>query len=177
MKVKTRKKLITTLKLIATLSVIPLVFSTFFSGYTVLSEGTQTNAPVGISIFEFPQQKDFLLALAFVCSLLEVVLIVFNIFYGVAKTMNKKSDNLIGIITTIFELILCVTPIIMVGTFCSKNSVLGLTYKLGVCPIMYLICGLVFGGLMLSSYIIPVKKQANKKVETKKDFEDVKENS
>ena len=162
MKIKARKKLITALKLIATLVVIPLVFSTFFSGYNVSSVGAQTNTPVEMSIFEFPQQKDFLLALAFVCSLLQMLLIVFNIFYGVSRTMNKKSDNLIGIITIVFELILCVTPITMIGIFCNKNSVLGLTYTIGACPIMYLICGLLFGGLMLASYIIPAKQPPKK---------------
>jgi hypothetical protein len=162
MKLKKRKKIITMLKLIATLVVIPLVFSTFFNGYDVQSVGLQTNTPVAMSIFEFPQQKDFLLALAFVCSVLQVLLIVFNIFYGVSKTMSKSSDNLIGIITSVFELILCVTPILMVGMFCKKNSVLGLTYTIGICPIMYLICGLIFGGLMLAAYIIPVKQPAKK---------------
>ena len=81
MKLKTRKKITTILKIVATIFVVPLVFSSFFSGYTVLSEGPQTNTPVSISIFEFPSMKEFVPALAFVSIVLETVLIIFMIFF------------------------------------------------------------------------------------------------
>lgn len=168
MKIKAKKKLVNVLRIIGTLCAIPLVFSSFFSGYNVISSGTQTNAPVGISIFEFAQQKDFLLALAFVSCVLQTILIIFNIFYGVSKITKKNPDNLIGIITIIFELILSIMPFIMVLIYCNKNSATGLSYTIGICPIFYMIFGLIFGGLMLASYLIPIKKPALQISSTKK---------
>ena len=158
MKNKAKKKIINILRIVGTLCAIPLIFSSFFSGYDVLSSGTQTTAPVSVSIFEFAQQKDFLLALAFVSCVLQTILIIFNIFYGVTKITKKNPDNLIGIITIIFELILSIMPFIVVLWYCNKNSAIGLTYTVGICPIFYMIFGILFGGLMLASYLIPVKK-------------------
>ena len=113
MKLKTRKKLPTILKMVATIFVIPLVFSTFFSGYTVLSEGPQTNTPVGISIFEFPAMKEFVPALAFVSIVLETILIVFMIFFGISQTMSKTQDALIGVMTAVFQIILAIMQFAM----------------------------------------------------------------
>ena len=165
MKAKKRKKLITLLRIVASICAIPLVFSSFFNGYTVLSEGTQINAPVGISIFEFAQQKDFMLALAFVGCVLQTILIVFNIFYGVTKVTQKNPDNLIGIITIVFQLILAVVPFTMVAIYCNKHTMLGLTYTIGICPIFYFVFGLLFGGFMMASYVIPVKKTTVKRTQ------------
>ena len=53
MKIQAKNKISTILKIIATLSIIPLIFSTFFSGYDVIRSGTQVNKPVAVSIFEF----------------------------------------------------------------------------------------------------------------------------
>lgn len=168
MKLKTKKKLVTILKIIATVCVIPLVFSTFFSGYTIVSEGIQSNI-VNISIFEFMSQNDFLLALSFVCMVLQIMLIVFVVFYGMIQTMKKNPNKLLGAITAVFEIVFSIMPFVMLAIFCIKNSALGLKYIIGPCPILYLVCGILFGGLMFASYLIPVKKVANtasyKKVE------------
>ena len=114
MKLKTRKKLTTILKIVATIFVVPLVFSSFFSGYTVLSEGPQTNTPVSISIFEFPSMKEFVPALAFVSIVLETVLIIFMIFFGISQTMRKTQDALIGVMTAIFQMILAIMQFVMI---------------------------------------------------------------
>lgn len=157
MKLKTRKKLTTILKIVATIFVIPLVFSTFFSGYTVLSVGPQVNTPVSVSIFEFPAAKEFVLALAFVSIVLETVLVIFMIFFGISQTMRKTQDALIGVMTAVFQIILAIMQFVMMVIFCKTNSVIGLTYSLGVCPIMYFVCGLLFGGFMIASYLVPTK--------------------
>ncbi len=162
MKAKTNK-LSTILKLIATIFVIPLVIGTFFSGFVVNADGS---TPSDVSIFEFVLKKDAWLALAFVCTVLLIILVVFSIFYGLTKTMSsKRTDNFIGILILVFELILSITPFLTVLIYCVKNSAKGLKYSVGVCPILSMVCGLIFGVLMLVSY---VAKPQNRKGNTNK---------
>lgn len=161
MKAKTNR-LNTILKLIATFFVVPLVIGTFFSGFVVKADGS---SPSDVSIFEFVLKKDVWLALAFVCTVLLIILVVFSIFYGITKTMSvKRTDNFIGILILTFELILSLAPFFTVLIYCVKNSVKGLKYSVGVCPILSMVCGIVFGVLMLASYVI---KPQNQKISDK----------
>ena len=167
MKIQTKNRISTILKIVATLSIIPLIFSTFFSGYDVISVGTQVNKPVSVSIFEFTGKKETLLAFAFVAIIMELLIILFMTFFGMGQIMKKKQDKFLGIVVAVFEMIIAILPLILVAIFCQSNTEEGLKYSLGVCPIIYTVCGFLFGGLMISSYAIYEEPKRRKRSTTK----------
>ena len=150
------------LKMIATLSMIPLVFSTFFSGFTIISEGVQKNAPVEVSLFEYVSKMDFLLVLSFVCSILLFLIMLAIVVYSALNVVKKENEKFWGVMLCCFELTLTIMSFLFVVIYCIKNTVVGvdfsLTYKIGAQSIIYFVCGLVFGITMLISYFIKVKK-------------------
>ena len=169
MKLQTKNKISTILKIVATLSIIPLIFSTFFSGYDVTSSGTQVNKPVAVSIFEFTGKKETLLTFAFVAIIMELLIILFMTFFGMTQTMKKKQDKFLGIVVAVFEMIIAILPLVLVAVYCNKNTEEGLKYALGVCPIIYTVCGLVFGGLMTTSYVLYEEPKHRKRVVNRQD--------
>jgi len=163
------------LKMIATFCVIPLVFSTFFSGFTIISDGVQKNAPVEVSLFEYVSKGDLLLVFSFVCTVLLFILMVAIVVYSMFNVLKKENNKFIGVLLCVFELVLTIIAFLFVVIYCMKNTVKGidfsLTYKLGASSIIYFICGLLFGIITLISYLINIKKQ---KRTTKKKSEAIK---
>lgn len=156
------------LKMIAAFFVIPLVFSTFFSGYKVISEGVQKNAPVEVSLFEYVSKGDILLTFAFVCTILMFLLILAIIVFSMINVSKKQNDRFIGILLCSFQLVLTVMSFVIMIIFCAKNTVKGdvysLKYMLGASTIIYFVCGMLFGVLSMMSYLVKVKKPVKKSV-------------
>ena len=151
------------LKMVATLCLIPLVFSTFFSGFTIISDGVQKNAPVEVSLFEYASKGDILLVFSFVCTVLLFILMVAIVVYSMLNVLKKENNKFIGVLLCSFELLLTVLGFTFIVIYCVKNTVVGvdfsLEYKLGVSSIIYFVCGLLFGIITLASYLINIKKQ------------------
>lgn len=164
-----------TLKMFAIFSMIPVVFSSFFSGYNVISSGLQVNAPVSVSVFDYVAQKDVFLSLAFVSIVLMVLLILAITILSMVDVYRKQNTNFYGMMLSIFEIILSVLIFVSTLIYCIKNSVYtdttSLVYELGSCTILSFVFGLISGVLYLISYTIKIefkKKKppvANKKIE------------
>ena len=151
------------LRLLATISVVPLIFSTFFSGYIIKSADT----PVEVSLFDYVAEKDFFLAMTFVCSVMLVLLIVAIIIISSLEVVKRKNYRFVVIMLTVFELILTITAFTFIAIYCAKNTISdavvgAVTYTLGGASIIYFVCGILFGGLTLASYLIPEKKSTKK---------------
>ena len=92
--------------------------------------------------------------MSFVAIVLEILTIVCITFFGMGQTIKHKQDKFIGIVLSTCEILISLIPIILVGVFCNMKTEAGLKYVMGVCPIIYCISGILFGGLMILSYII-----------------------
>ena len=161
------KKLINLLSLFSVFLVIPLMLGTFFDGYSIISKGVQTNAPVEVSLFGYLEQNSALLKLSFVFALILVFAIIVNIIYTVKLTMDKQQG---GITRLIFAIIIMVSAFLMflfTIIYCKNNTQIdgsaSLTYKVGGTTILMLVCGLVIGALNLTCYFLSLKKKKVKK--------------
>jgi len=152
-----------TLKMFAILAVIPIVFSTFFGGYEVISNGLQVNAPVSVSIFDYVSKNDIFLAISFVCIVLMILLILAIAILSIIDVYKKRNTNFLGILLSSFEIILSITIFVCTLAFCLNNSVYSentsLKYELGTCTILCFVFGLIFGIFSLISYTIKIDKK------------------
>lgn len=160
MKNKTNKVSVI-LKIIATFCVIPLIFSSFASGFNIVG-----NTTTSVSMFEFTQRTNVFLAEAFVCMVLQVLVILFLTFYGVVQTTKVKKEKLIGICLSVAEFALAVLSFICVLIYCKAFNG-GENYVIGASPICFLIFGTLFSGFMIASYVVPDKPVKKSKTTTK----------
>lgn len=156
------KKIINILSMFAVFLVVPLMFSTFFDGYSVVSQGVQTNAPVEISIFQYLNQRSILLVFSLVFAFVLILAVLVNIVYTIKITMEKQTG---GVLRFYFAVIIIISAILMflfTFIYCKQNTIIedasSLTYKVGGCSILMLVCGLVIGVLNLICYFISNKK-------------------
>lgn len=140
------------LKIIATIFIIPLIFSSFSSGFNITTDSTAV-----VSMFKFVEQDNIFLAEAFICMVLQILVLVFLTFYGVLHATKKTKSKLIGVFLSIVQFALATVSLICVGIYCITKSASGAKYAIGVSPIMYFVCGLIFGGLMIASYFVKDK--------------------
>lgn len=161
------KKLINLLSLFAVFLVIPLMLGVFFDGYTVVSKGVKTTAPVEFSLFEFLNQRSVLLVFAFLFAVVLILCILANIVYTIKITLAKVNGGILRFYFAVIIMISAVLTFMFTLIYCLKNSTSGtdaaLTYKVGGCEILMLVCGLVIGGLNLICYILSTKKNKVKK--------------
>ena len=123
MKKQKQSRLKIILSLIATLCVLPLVFSSFFSGYKIITSGTQGNKVVEVAIFDYVMKNDFLLALAFVGCMLSFVLIITIIAHSLVLILKNKKDKFMGITFCSIEIFLSIMAFICVLLYCNKNTI------------------------------------------------------
>ena len=143
------------LKIVATLCVIPLIFSSFFSGYKI---GDTT-----VSMFEFVKQGNIFLTQAFISMVLQVLVILFLIFYGIVQTTNRKNERFIGTFLSIAQFVISIMAFVCVLIYCLTNAEKCI---IGLSPIFYLVFGCVYATLMIVSYFIKDKNITNKKSST-----------
>lgn len=164
---KKRWQINVVLKMFATLCVIPIVFSTFFSGFNIISSGIQTNAPVEVSLFDYVSKNNILLAISFVCTVLMIMLIVAIVVFSMINVYSKKNNRFIGVLLSVFELILSILAFVFVLVFCLNSSVYdvnsSLKYVLGPCSVLCFVFGLIFGILMIISYCMKFEFKKNTK--------------
>lgn len=156
------KKLIDVLSMFAVFLVIPMMFSTFFDGYSVVSSGVQTNAPVQVSIFEYLNQRNFLLVLSFLFALVLIVAVLTNIVYTIKITMAKSNGGTLRFYLSAIIIISAILMFVFTAVFCKNstqiNGSASLTYKVGGCSILMLVCGVVIGLLNLVCFFLSNKK-------------------
>ena len=153
------------LSMIATLSILPLVFSTFFSGYNIITSGVQGDKVVEVAIFDYVMKNDFLLALAFVGCMLSFVLIITVIAHSLVLILKNRNEKFMGITFCSIEIFLSIMSFICVLLYCKKNTMVSegysVKYAIGSSTIIYFVIGLIFGIISIIAYSVNIQK--NKK--------------
>lgn len=161
------KKLVNLLSTFAVFLMIPLVFSAFFDGYSVVSKGVQTNAPIRISIFEYLNQRSVILAFSFVFALVLVLTILVGIVYSIKLSVSGGKGGILRFYTSIITIISAILTFVFTLSYCTSHSgssgSASLTYKVGGCMILMLVCGVVIGTLNLVCYFLENKKNKSQK--------------
>ena len=168
MRKQKQPKLRVILSMIATLTILPLVFSTFFSGYKIINAGAQGNKVVEVSLFEYITKSDFLLSIAFVSCMLSFILIITVIVHSLVSILKDKKDNFLGITLSVVEIMLSIMAFVVMIIYCSKNTIstidYTLKYSLGPSTIIYFVRGVVFGIISIIAYLVKPSKKKNKKL-------------
>lgn len=156
------KKLINILSMLAVFLVIPMMFSTFFDGYSIVSKGVQTNAPYQVSIFEYLNQRSVVLTFSFLFALVLVLAVLANIVYTIKLTINKENGGVLRFYFAIFIIVSAILTFVLTLVFCVSHTQSdgnsALNYNVGGCMILMLVCGLVIGILNLVCYFLANKK-------------------
>ena len=168
MRKQKQPKLRVILSMVATLTILPLVFSTFFSGYKIINAGAQGNKVVEVSLFEYITKSDFLLSIAFVSCMLSFILIITVIVHSLVSILKDKKDNFLGITLSVVEIMLSIMAFVVMIIYCSKNTIstidYTLKYSLGPSTIIYFVSGVVFGIISIIAYLVKPSKKKNKKL-------------
>lgn len=161
------KKLINLLSLFSVFLVIPLMLGTFFDGYSIISKGVQTNAPVEVSLFGYLNQHSVLLTFSFLFAVVLILTILINIIYTIKLTMDKKTGGIVRFYFAVIIIISAILTFVFTLIYCNGHTQVdgsaSLTYKVGGSTTLLLVCGLVIGALNLVCYFLSIKKKKIKK--------------